>query len=171
MAGLGRRIEAVIYAVSGVGSKIAAILLFLMILAIGADVIGRYVFNNAIKGVLDVVELSLLFIIFLTTADVAARKAHIKVDLVTSRLSKGPQTIMHCATSLASLAIVALIAWQMGVRGWTQVLRPTLYTASLEIPIAPFLLVAALGCLILCLVLAIDSASYLSQAWRGKLEH
>ena len=168
MAGLGHRIEAVIHSIAGVASKVPIMVLSLMVLLVSADVIGRYVFNNAIKGVLDIVELSLLFIVFLATADVAVKKAHIKVDLITSRLSVGVHTIMSCVTSLASLVIVVLITWQLGVRGWRQVLHPTLYTTSLEIPIAPFLLVAALGCLLLSLVLVVDSFSCLSQAWRGK---
>ena len=168
MVSPGRRIEEVIHALSDAGSRIAAILLFLMILLIGADVIGRYVFNRSIKGTLDVVELSLLFIVFLTIANVEVRKAHIKVDLVTSRLPKGLLTIASCVTSLSSLVIVALITWQMGVRGWSQILRPTLYTPNLELPISPFLLVAALGCLLLLLVQAVDSVVYISQSWRRK---
>jgi TRAP-type C4-dicarboxylate transport system permease small subunit len=170
MAGLGRRIEAIVHAVSRAAVKIPMVALSLMALLVGADVVGRYVFNHAIKGVMDIVELSLVFIVFLATADVAVKKSHIKIDLVTSKLSQGLQTIMNCVTSLAGLVIVALITWQTGARGWYQILHPTLYTTNLEMPLSPFLLVAALGCLLLSLVLAVDTVSYISQAWREKLK-
>lgn len=169
VARLGHRIEAVIHAITRVASKIAMVLLFLMMCLVAADVFGRYLFNHPIGGTIDIIELSLVFVVFLTTADVASRKAHVMVNLVTSRFSKGLQSIMNSAMSLASLVIVALITWQLGVRGWTQILHPTLYTLYLEIPLGPFLLVAAVGSLLLSLVLAVNFCRDLAQALDRKL--
>ena len=80
------------------------------------DVSGRYFFNHPIKGTI-YHRIVLVLVVFFATADVAYRKTHIMVNLITSRFSKRLQTIVNTATSLASLVIAGLIAWQLGAAG------------------------------------------------------
>jgi TRAP-type C4-dicarboxylate transport system permease small subunit len=142
-----------------------------MVLIIAVDVFGRYVLNRSIKGAVDIIEEILIFIVFFGMAEVAAKKEHIKVDLIISRLSQGTQSIFYCLTSFATLSIAALMTWQLGARGWALILRPTLYTLNLEIPLGPFYLVAALGGLLLSLELAVSFGSSLAKVLRGKAKY
>ena len=165
---LGHSIESVIHTITRFTRRISAVLLSMMILLIGADVFGRYVLNHSIKGTVDIIEGTLVFIVFFTMAEVAAKKEHIKVDLVTSHLSVGTQMVLDCFTSFASLIIMILITWQLGMRGWALIIRPTLYTLNLEMPLGPFYLVACLGGLLLCLELAVSFSTSMAQVLRGK---
>jgi TRAP-type C4-dicarboxylate transport system permease small subunit len=165
---LGHNTESVIHWIAGVARSIASVLLALMVLLISFDVFGRYVLNRSIKGAVDIIEEILIFIVFFGMAEVAAKKENIKVDLITSRLSEGTQFLLYCFTSFATLTIAALMTWQLGARGWSLILRPTLYTLNLEIPLGPFYLVAALGGLLLCLELAVSFGSSLANVFRGK---
>ena len=168
IAKLGHGTESVIHTLTRIARRIASVLLALMVLLIAVDVFGRYVLNRSIKGAVDIIEEILVFIVFLTMAEVAAKKEHIKVDLITSRFSEGIQSIFYCFTSFASLTIAALMTWQLGARGWALILRPTLYTLNLEIPLGPFYLVAALGGLLLSLELAVTFFISLAQVLGGK---
>ena len=59
----GHSIESVIHSISGLGRKIASVLLFLMILLMAADVVGRYIFSRPIKGTVDLIEETILFMV------------------------------------------------------------------------------------------------------------
>lgn len=165
---VGRRIAAVVHAVANMGTIAATIPLLLIMCLVTLDALGRYGLHRSIKGIADVVELFMLFVVFLATASVAARKEHVTVDLATSRYPAGVQTIARCASSFGSLMIVVFMAWQLGARGWSQMLNPTRVTDTLEVPIGPFLMVASLGCSLLALVLAVDCCRYWGQAFSGK---
>lgn len=160
-------IESAIHRVTRLARKVASILLSFMILLIAMDVFGRYVLNRSIRGTVDVIEVTLVFIVFLTAPEVAARNAHIKVDLVISAFSEKIRAILFCFTSFASLIISALITWQLGMRGWSLMIRPTLTTLNLEWPLGPFYLVAALGFLLLCLELAVTFVNSLRRVSGG----
>jgi TRAP-type C4-dicarboxylate transport system permease small subunit len=153
---LGHRIESTIHTLSAVARGIATVLLSVMILLITVDVVGRYIFSHSIKGAVDVIEEILVFIVFFTMAEVAANREHIKVELITSLFSERTQKILYGFTSFGCLVITAIIAWQVGVRGWALIKRPTLTTLNLEWPLGPFYLVASLGMFLMCLELAVD---------------
>jgi TRAP-type C4-dicarboxylate transport system permease small subunit len=158
---IGRKIEAGVQTATKSLSRFGGGLLIIMMLLVSADAVSRYVFNNSIKGVLDVVELALVFVVFLTLGEVAVRKGHVAVDLVTSQMPVAIQLMLKSITSFAGFIIVLLIAWRLGVRGWVELIDPTQYTENLEIRVAPFILVAALGSFILAIVLLIDFFNYL----------
>lgn len=156
VAQLGHRIESLIHYLTSKARGIATVLLSMMILLISVDVVGRYIFNRSIKGAVDIIEEILVFIVFFTMAEVAANKEHIKVELITSLFSEKTQKRLYCFTSFGSLAIAAIVASQVGERGWALIQRPTLTTLNLEWPLGPFYLVASLGMFLMCLELAVD---------------
>jgi TRAP-type C4-dicarboxylate transport system permease small subunit len=143
------------------------VLLFLMMLLVTGDVVGRYCLNRPITGAIDVVEQMLVLMVFLALAYATAQKSHVIVNVVISRLSEKPRTILNCTTSFASLVIAALITWQMGARAWAllfQMFQMTQRTMTLLWPIGPFAMVAAVGAFFLCLELTVDFCTNLAQA-------
>lgn len=165
---LGHRIESLIHTLTSAARVIATVFLSMMILLISVDVVGRYIFNRSIKGAVDIIEETLVFIVFFTTAEVAANREHIKVELITNLFPEKTQKILYCFTSFGCLVIAAIIAWQVGERGWALIQRPTLTTPNLEWPLGPFYLVASLGMFLLCLELAVDFYKTLIQVVGGK---
>jgi TRAP-type C4-dicarboxylate transport system permease small subunit len=133
-----------------------ACLLLMMFLTTG-DVAGRYLFYYPKQGAQDFTELLLVVTIFMGIPYTQLIKGHVCVGILTSRLSSYSKAILDTITSLIGAAIFAFTAWQLGKRAWVSLLNPGLYkTPTIEIPIGPFVLISAIGCVMLCLVLVLD---------------
>ena len=160
MAAKGRRIfqraDDIINGIASGGTHVGGILLFLMMLLISADAIGRYVFHDSIKGSLDIIEIILVFVVFFSVSQVAVLKSHVSVTLIFSRFPKGLQAALSLLTSLLCFGVSFLMARQLALRGWAQISYTTSYSQSLEIPLWPIFLVASLGLLLLSVVLLMD---------------
>jgi TRAP-type C4-dicarboxylate transport system permease small subunit len=153
------------------GKQIAAVILFLMMLLVAVDVAARYLFNNPIYGAMEIEELMMVFVVFLSLAYCTLAKGQIVVDLVVSRVSQRLRTILDTITSFASAGIVALIVWRMGLRGWQELLSPSGQISTLlNVPLAPFILLATIGTVLLCLVLLMNCLHSLAQVM-GKKEN
>ena len=157
-----RWLDKVIHALDKVGvfsrwtSVIGVALLFLMVAWTFIDVIMRYVFNRPFQMVLEVTEVMMICAIFLSLAHTQNEKAHIRVDLITSKLSPKGQMAMEFATTLLGLGITAVLAW----RGLVQLLffvdMHTMHSSYFPIPSAPFAGVIVLGCSAFCLLMIRD---------------
>lgn len=162
---IGGTTERGIHGLSKGMAWVAAGIIFLMMFLVTADVAGRYVFNKPIKGALEIAELMMVLLVFLAMSYCTLKAGHVVVDLVTSRLSSRTNAILNVVTSLASAVIVGFIAWQLGMKGWREVVSSSSrLTLLLQIPEAPFYLVAAIGSLIACVELLIHSFHSLGQA-------
>jgi len=149
---IGNKIDRIIGGLSNGLVWVAQVVLFLLMLLTAADVIGRFVFKKPITGSLDIIELMMVLLVFLAMGYCTRKRSHVSVDLVTSHLSRHTQAIWDIIASLANVAILALIVWQMGTRAFEQLVSPTgSTTLLLKIPEAPFLLVATAGVLVMCL--------------------
>jgi TRAP-type C4-dicarboxylate transport system permease small subunit len=146
-----------------IGQGFAGIMIFL----VAADAIGRYVFNRPIIGVLEITELMMLFIVFLAFAYVESENAHVRVDLVISRFPRKIRLYIECLVTLISLGTIGIIAWQ-AVLYSLELRQQGNLTASLGVPISPFLLVVAFGCLLFCCQLILKLLSFGNQAGRSK---
>lgn len=153
----------IIHKITDISSKFAQVLLFIVLLLTSSDVFGRYVLNHSIGATSDIVEIGMIFIVFLGMASVEARRSHIAVDVATSHYSRKIKLITHCIASFAGLVVAALMTWQLAVRGLSQLARTTVVTNYLEWPIAPFLFVASLGAALLCLELIVSLVTYVTQ--------
>ena len=162
---IGSITERGIHGLTQGGYWVSGIVLILLMLLVAADVIGRYVFSSPITGAMEIDELMMVLLVFLALAYCTLEKGHISVELVISRLSGRNQAILDCITSFISAAMIAIIAWQLGSWGWHQLLSSSgRLTLLLTIPQAPFILVASLGCLLMCLELLIGSFRSLARA-------
>lgn len=142
-----------------IGQAIAGIMVFL----IAADAIGRYVFNHPIQGVLEVTELMMVFIVFLAFAYVESKNGHVRVDLVVSLLPRKLQLYIEGLVTLISLGVIGIMAWQ-SILYSIELRQGGNITASLGIPVSPFLLVVAFGCLLFCFQLILKFIYFVNQA-------
>jgi len=124
-----------------------------MLLAYTVDGLYRFIFGHSLFGLTDIVELSLVFTIFLGIAYVATIKGHINVNLATSKYPERTQYMVNVLVTILGIVYFALMTWQLGARGWAQMINPSLTTANFLLPIGPFLLIISLGCLMIILVL------------------
>lgn len=112
----------------------------LMLLTIGAitlvDVFGRY-FGLPLPGGFELIQLSMIVLIFTALPAVSFRREHVTVDIVQAVLTPGVKRIARSLVSLASLAVAGFYAVQLYDRGRYLALSAET-TYNLQIAVAPF---------------------------------
>ena len=145
-------------------SAVACIVIGIMALLVVSNVLGRFLFNQPLLGIVELVEMMMVIIGFFAIAYTAIDRGHVRVDLVISRLSRRTQAILGSIAFLLSAGIFAIITYQGSVNTiyYAQHLKEA--STVLSVPFAPFRFVMALGCLLLCLRLLVDVFHLLSTA-------
>ncbi len=149
-----------------IGIWIAGITLFFMMLLTAVDVCARYLFNHAILGSHDITELMMVIIIFLALSDTASSGGHIRVEVVTSHLSLKTQQILKMVTSLPSGVVAGIFAWRLGANALDSFQHMEAMPV-LQIPIAPFLALSAIGCGMLSVTLMVEFYVLIASAKLG----
>ncbi len=145
---LKNRIQTLNRWISGVG----AVFLIPLMLITAADVICRNLFSRPIAGVVELSGYLLAVFILLGLAFTQQVKAHVGVSLVTSRLPHRAQLFLNIITTLISLFIFSILAWQGLVVG----IEERTVSDMLRVPQYPFRLLVAVAAFFVCLELLID---------------
>lgn len=140
------------------GTSILAMMMFLM----ATDVALRYVFNSPLPGAYELIEYMMAILVPFGIVYCAHKKGHVSVDLVVGRFTKRTQAILGSITSLLSLSLFLLTAWQ-SLLFIKENFESKLTSSVLLIPTYPFIAVVAVGFAVLCLVLLIDFLNFLSE--------
>jgi tripartite ATP-independent transporter DctM subunit len=137
---------------------VGVVQLLVMMLLVVLDVVLRQLFSRPIMGSYELVQFSLLTLVYFALPESFTKSAHIRMTLVVSRLPEGARRSCELFTLLLSWGFFLLITWRniakavlIGRSGGTSLL--------LGIPLAPFYLLLAFGCGLACLILA-------GQIWR-----
>jgi len=127
----------------------AGVLILVLVLMITYSVVARKLFNAPLGLSLELSEYAMLAFVFLPLAWIQTQKGHIRIDLLTSRLSPRKQIALEIFASVAGLVFFALLAWksweiawksyEMGLRSATT-LRVPLFLPQVIIPIGSFLI-------------------------------
>ena len=137
-------------------------LLFFMMALGTCDVMGRYLFNKPILGTLEIFEILLPAIVLLGLGYTQGNNAHVRVELLVSRLSSRKQTVLNFVSNGCALFISVLILW----RGWlltTTYWRMGRMIPTIEVPMFLPQLLVPLGALVLSLVLIVQMVQYIIQ--------
>lgn len=132
-------------------SAAAAVLTAMMFLMV-ADVFCRYMLNRPILGAFELTELMMAILVFFSLAYTHLRKKHISVDVFVIVLPKRTQQILQAFGSLLGLGLFSLMTWQIVLYA-LRLYRVHQRSIDLGLPLFPFLLAAALGATVFCLVL------------------
>lgn len=130
---------------------IGGVILLGMMSLVSAHVISRYLFKKPILGATEISEFIMVGLVYFTIAHTEALKAHIKVDILTERLSTTMKTILWLIASLIGLFIFAFIVRQgvlSAMDSW-HVHEGTLGVISF--PTFPVKLIIPFGSFLLCL--------------------
>ncbi len=137
-------------------------LLFFMMGLGTSDVMGRYLFNKPILGTLEIFEILLPAIVLLGLGYTQGSNAHVRVEILISRLSFRKQIILNLFTNIFAFFISIMILW----RGWV---LTTIYwhmgrkIPTIEVPIFLPQLLVPIGALFLSLVLMVQIFQYIVQ--------
>jgi len=122
-------------------SYIGMILLIPMMLLTSGEVVGRAVWSQPIPGSIELSSYLLAAFILLGLAYTQQVKGHVRVTMFVSRLPEKWGLVLDVITSLLSLFIIAVMAWQ----GWVVGMEERTVSDMLRIPQFPFRLLVAVG--------------------------
>ena len=158
-------IDTTIDRISDVLAFIAGILLVYIVVTITIDVIARYFFNNPLPYTLDISEILLHFITFLTAAWVMKRDGHVRMDFVLALLPEKQQQLLLFISSIVSSIICIILCWYGGVVTWDLYSERIIQGVMLELPKAPIIAVIPLSFLVLFLQCVKKTALYF-KTWK-----
>jgi len=125
-------------------------LLFIMMVTI-TDVVMRY-FGGGLHGSIELVEYSMVILIFFSMGYIQASKRNITVEIIYEKLPIRWQKILDLITSLVCFLLFLLFLYS-SVLQTSSIYKSGQVSATLEIPKYPFVACMSLGVALLCLVL------------------
>ena len=124
---------------------VSAITLFILMLFITSDVIGRYVFSKPLPGSYELASTSLAFIIFLSLAYLEIRGMHIRLFSIYNLLGLQGKNILNIIAYFIGVMICGLIALQAWDWAWVSWLEKDYMEGQVNFPYYPSKFAAALG--------------------------
>ncbi|MFH1488376.1 MAG: TRAP transporter small permease [Pseudomonadota bacterium] len=147
--------EKIVHQISTVFNSVGAGILFLLMAAGAADVIGRYLFNAPINGTMERGELMLALMVFLSWGLTQIKKGHVGVELFISHFPPRLRNITELSTSLITLILFIAIVWRSALMA-IETHRSGEVVYVIHWPLTPFQLFVPLGGIIMCLVLIVE---------------
>jgi C4-dicarboxylate transporter, DctM subunit len=148
---LANQLVKILSRVERYGAIISGIFVLIMMVMTTADVLLRYIFNSPIPGNYELQPLLLVGVVFLAAASIQAKRSHIALDLVTSRLSKPNQLSIQLFSDLIFLIFAGLICWQYVLATQSAWVTKDYYWGLVKFPLWPPYLIITLGTGILSL--------------------
>ena len=143
----------------------AAFTLFCMMMLTVVDVIGRYFFDSPIRGVYELVGFTLVCTGAWGMGYAQIKKGHIRVDFLLKRFSKKIQAVLTTLANLVGLVAFSLLFWRvLLLADYFLNLKKGNATDTLHIPIAPFVILLAIGFGVLALDLVFDLVHSIAEA-------
>ena len=146
-----RRLERINHSVSAWFERIGIVALLVMLGVTCVDVFGTKCFRSPIQGAIDIVMLSQVVAIAFTIAIAQIAGRHVRVELFVSKLSETSQAVIDSFIYLFQFILFALIAWRTYVLGRSLEIAGEV-SATLFVPLYPFVFAIALGCIPMCIV-------------------
>ncbi len=90
---------------------VSGICVSLMMIGITVEVFTRYFLNNPLRGVIEVTQTMILWVVFLSAAWLLKEDGHVRVDLLVVRLKPKTQNILNIIICLVSACACLIIFW------------------------------------------------------------
>lgn len=133
-----------------------------MMLLTSAEVVGRAVWSRPVPGSLELSSYMLAIFVLSGVAYTQQVKGHVKVEMFTSMLPARFAAALDVVTTLLSLFIIGLLAWE----GWGAAMEEKAVSDMLRIPQWPFKALVALAAVSLFLELLFDLADSVGKLTR-----
>jgi TRAP-type C4-dicarboxylate transport system permease small subunit len=139
----------IIRVVSRVLGYVATGFMIVLMMLTVVDVFLRYFFNAPITGTTEISRLLMIIIVFPALGWAAIDRAHIRVDLIVSRIPARLQAIFGSITFLFALVTYVIITW----RSFLEAVVVNRQTSLLHLSFTPFYWVMSVGFAIFCLAI------------------
>jgi TRAP-type C4-dicarboxylate transport system permease small subunit len=135
-------------------NRMAAGILFAMMLLTITDVVLRKVFSRGVLGALELTEFMMAGVVFFALARTERLDRNVRVDLVMQRMGRRTQLLASMFTGAVSCLLSISIAAAMFVHAHAMQASAEV-SMDLWIPKYPFVYVMAAGCTLLALILLV----------------
>lgn len=143
-------------------SYVGMILLIPMMLLTSGEVVGRAIWSRPIPGSMELSSYMLAVFVLLGVAYTHQVRGHVRVSMLVSRLPEGLNLVLDVMTTLLSLFIIGIMAWQ----GWVVGMEERAVSDMLRVPQLPFRLLVSVAGIFLFLELLIDLVDTLKKFTR-----
>ena len=160
----GRRLSTV----ENVLVSVAMVGIMVMMILTTADVTGRYLFNSPVKGSIEIVEMVIAIIVFLSLPASQRQNIQVGSDFLVSRLKRRRYHILRFFNLLVPLlffAIVTVWSAEAALEAYEHSYRTY---GILRFPTAPFQFTLTVGSFLLCLRFIAQIRHEFSGIVRGK---
>ena len=135
-----------------------------MMLLTTGDVLGRAIWSRPIPGAMELSSYILSIFILLGVAYTHQVKGQVRVTMLVSRLPRRVAVILDILTTLISLFIISILAWQ----GWVVGMEEKSVSDMWRIPQVPFRLLVSVAGFFLALELLLDLFDLFKKLGSGK---
>jgi TRAP-type C4-dicarboxylate transport system permease small subunit len=150
--------------VSGVLAVLGALAGVVLMFGITSDVANRFITGGSVRGLLELMESTMVFMVFLGTAYAEQTGTHVRMTLVTSAVPVRVAAAMRLVGMAVATLLVFWMTWRTGLRGIESFTRGEVQMGLMQWPLWPARMVIPIGLLFLGLQLiyrSVDSAKAL----------
>ena len=141
---------------------VAGIAIIAMTVIMSLDVVARYALKTGIPDAMEISSMLLGAVTALSLAAVTGREEHIRFSMLTDTFSGSGQFFSKVLMQIIVLIMFGLMTWHATIRSVDN-FKSGEYMGSLQIPIWPFRMMFAFGCLLTFLVVTTQIFSHFTQ--------
>ena len=160
------KIEKINHSISTWLERIGIVALLGMLAVTCLDVIGTKCFKSPILGAIDIVTLAQVIAIAFSIAIAQIAGRHIRVELLLSTLTERSQALIDSVIYFLQCLFFAVVVWRIYRLGRSLQMAGEV-SATLFIPLYPFLFAIALGFVPICLICLLKSFDNGMKVVRG----
>lgn len=160
MTALSRYLNGALYRLAAVACAVMAIPTVL-------DVGSRWLLNTSFIGAIELVEFCMVILVFGTLGYLQDSRGQIRVNLITDHFSQPVRNMLELVSTLCPFLLFALATWCMWQNGLNKSSTGEV-SGMLSVPLYPFIMYAALGCMTFALALFANFLSALARMARER---
>jgi len=140
----------------------STICMLFMAAVVAVNVIGRYFFHSPLPATIEYVGLAAAVLISLSLLPTELAEKNISVPIIIEKLGPRALKAFKVCSLVLSLCVVGVLMWTGAVNG-LEMFSQHEKTAVLSVPLAPFRLIWAFGCLLMFVILVIHLIATLRE--------
>ena len=144
-------------------SYVGMFFLIPMMLLTTGEVVGRAIWSRPIPGSMELSSYMLAIFMLLGIAYTHQVGGQVRVTMLVSRIPEKAALVLQILTTLLSLFIIGIMAWQ----GWVKAMEETTVSDMLRVPQFPFRMLVSVAGLFLFLELLLDLVDSIKKLIRS----
>ena len=143
--------------------SIGATALIVLTLLTVADIIGRYVFNQPIKGTIEISQQIMAYVIFFGMAYTLVKGAHVRISIALDQFPHRLRMTAEIITDIIGIFFCGLLVWGSWNQFWDSFVVWELMPAAINIPWWPAKLAMPVGFFFMALQFFVYIVSHLTN--------